>query len=299
MEYRIFNMEQLDSEHEFYQQFDCVVATNAVHATSDILNALHTLSDCLVDEGHLFLNELVEKTNYTTAIFGLFDGWWNAKDHYRRQPNSPLLSASQWISVLSMLPLEQIEYQSSCLNYSSAEQIVLSAKRNCQQKTEKHAALLKPQAQGVITSVKRPSVKPQTATLPKNQQWIIDQLAQTLYLDSETIHLTDRLSDLGFDSLSLSDLYQKLKPHYPDLGIAELFAVDTVNVLVQRFTSSDDAVIPDETGLDVESYNQERDIAIVGLSYQLPHTGSDDFSSLLREGKTAFGPIPPSRWAHD
>ena len=37
----------------------------------------------------------------------------------------------------------------------------------------------------------------------------------------------------------------------------------------------------------------------MGLSYQLPHTGSDDFVSMLKQGKTSFGPIPLRRWQHD
>lgn len=300
MEFRIFNMEHMDAQHEFYHEFDCVIATNAIHATSDILNSLNSLSECLVDGGHLLLNELVEKTPFTTAVFGLFDGWWNAKDPHLRQINSPLLSADQWISVLQTMQLTEIEYQSSCLNFSSAEQIVLDAKIRRQGKINKQSSLLIPLSKASMAPVNKPPVEEQQSPIhsTNNQRWIIEQLAQTLYLDSETIQLDDRLSDLGFDSLSLSDLYQKLKPQYPELGIAELFAVDTVNALVQRFTH-EHSEVPDEVNPDLEHYNWETDIAIVGLSYQLPHTGSDDFISMLQEGKTAFGPIPKSRWAYD
>ncbi|WP_126325160.1 SDR family NAD(P)-dependent oxidoreductase [Legionella cherrii] len=299
MEFRIFNMEHMDAQHEFYQEFDCVIATNAIHATSDILNSMNSLSECLVDGGHLLLNELVEKTPFTTAIFGLFDGWWNAKDPHLRQINSPLLSAEQWMSVLQTMQLTEIEYQSSCLNFSSAEQIVIDSTIKRQGKIKKQSNLLIPLSKVSMAPVNKPQVEEQQSPIHKtnNQRWIIEQLAQTLYLDSETIQLDDRLSDLGFDSLSLSDLYQKLKPKYPELGIAELFAVDTVEALVQRFTN-EDFEIPDEVNPDLEHYNWEKDIAIVGLSYQLPHTGSDDFISMLQQGKTAFGPIPKSRWAH-
>lgn len=299
MEFRIFNMEHMDAQHEFYQEFDCVIATNAIHATSNILNSLNSLSECLVDGGHLLLNELVEKTPFTTAIFGLFDGWWNAKDPHLRQINSPLLSAEQWMSVLQTMQLTEIEYQSSCLNFSSAEQIVIDSTIKRQGKIKKQSNLLIPLSKVSMAPVNKPQVEEQQSPIDttNNQRWIIEQLAQTLYLDSETIQLDDRLSDLGFDSLSLSDLYQKLKPQYPELGIAELFAVDTVEALVQRFTN-EDFEIPDEVNPDLEHYNWEKDIAIVGLSYQLPHTGSDDFISMLQQGKTAFGPIPKSRWAH-
>ncbi|WP_454782598.1 SDR family NAD(P)-dependent oxidoreductase [Legionella sp. WA2022007384] len=296
MEFRIFDMEHMDSQHEFYHAFDVVIATNAIHATSDILNSLKSLSECLADNGHLLLNELVEKTNYTTAIFGLFDGWWNAKDQHLRQMNSPLLSAEQWISVLQEMNLTDIEYQCSCLNFSTAEQIVIDAKVNHQHQ-KKQPILKMPLAKvSVGGGVPKQCIQVHSKT---SQQWILEQLAQTLYLDRATIQLEDRLSDLGFDSLSLSDLYQKLKPKYPELGIAELFAVDTVDALVKRFTTNECTEIPDEVHFDLNHYNQDTDIAIVGLSYQLPHTGSDDFISMLQQGKTAFAPIPKSRWAHD
>ncbi|MCW8444761.1 SDR family NAD(P)-dependent oxidoreductase [Fluoribacter gormanii] len=306
MEFRVFDMEQMDSQHEFYQAFDVVIATNAIHATSDILNSLNSLCECLVDSGHLLLNELVEKTNYTTAIFGLFDGWWNAKDQHLRQMNSPLLSAEQWISVLQEMNLTDIEYQCSCLNFSFAEQIVIDAKINRQVQIKKQPALMMPLSkismepwdkERDVGCGREKQQAPIHST--KNQQWIVEQLAQTLYLDSKTIQLDDRLSDLGFDSLSLSDLYQKLKPKYPEFGIAELFAVDTVDALVKRFTDNECTETPDEVHFDLNHYNRETDIAIVGLSYQLPHTGSDDFISMLQQGKTAFAPIPKSRWAHD
>ncbi|PWY57648.1 hypothetical protein DGG96_00705 [Legionella qingyii] len=306
MEFRIFDMEHMDSQHEFYQAFDVVIATNAIHATRDILNSLNSLCECLVDSGHLLLNELVEKTNYTTAIFGLFDGWWNASDQHLRQMNSPLLSPEQWIAVLQKMNLTDIEYQCSCLNFSSAEQIVIDAKINRQDQIKRQPALMMPLSKVSIEPVDKErdvgnGGEKQQAPFhsTKNQQWIVEQLAQTLYLDSETIQLEDRLSDLGFDSLSLSDLYQKLKPEYPEFGIAELFAVDTVAALVKRFTGNECTETPDEVHLDLNHYNRETDIAIVGLSYQLPHTGSDDFISMLQQGKTAFGPIPKSRWAHD
>ncbi|WP_454785535.1 SDR family NAD(P)-dependent oxidoreductase [Legionella sp. WA2024007413] len=295
MEFRVFDMEQMDAQHEFYQAFDVVIATNAIHATSDILNSLKSLSECLADSGHLLLNELVEKTNYTTAIFGLFDGWWNAKDQHLRQMNSPLLSAEQWVSVLQKMNLTDIEYQYSCLNFSSAEQIVIDAKIKREPQIKKQPALMMGDAKGSAELVGTQDVP---VYPDKNPQWIIEQLAQTLYLDSKTIQLEDRLSELGFDSLSLSDLYQKLKTRFPDLGIAELFAVDTVDALVKRFTDHEGIKIPD-IHFELNHYNQETDIAIVGLSYQLPHTGSDDFISMLQQGKTAFAPIPKSRWEHE
>ncbi|HCJ1109673.1 TPA: SDR family NAD(P)-dependent oxidoreductase [Legionella pneumophila] len=296
-----FNIDHMDSKHEFYQQFDFVIATNVVHATSDILSSLNRLSECLADEGHLLLNELVEKTNYTTAIFGLFDGWWNAKDQHLRQANSPLLTMDQWISALKQVGLEHIECLSTPLNFISSEQIVIDAtiKRQTEARINYSLMLKTPKEQTVINTLPDTSAR---------EQWLIEQLAQTLYLDNETIRLEDRLSDLGFDSLSLSDLYQKLRPKYPELGIAELFAVDTVSALIHKLNHFDKQfALPQEEiniqkdlgNASLEHYDLETDIAIVGLSYQLPHTGSDDFVSMLKQGKTSFGPIPLRRWQHD
>ena len=334
-----FNIDHMDSQHEFYQQFDFVIATNVVHATSDILSSLSRLSDCLTDKGRLLLNELVEKTNYTTAIFGLFDGWWNAKDQHLRQANSPLLNADQWITALQQIGFEKIECLSTPLNFSSSEQIIIDAtlKRTPEARIRPSSIVPKPAEEHTLINT--------GINAPARKQWLIEQLAQTLYLNYETIRMEDCLSDLGFDSLSLSDLYQKLRPKYPELGIAELFAADTVAALIRRLDSFyDDTRIeslsadeftpvigpmsllaatrfeknllipfeqefqPTQEGVNtqdetnspsLEDYNLETDIAIVGLSYQLPHSGSDDFVSMLKQGKTSFGCIPFQRWQHE
>ena len=51
MVFQIFDMERLDPQHEFYQAFDFVIATNAIHATCDILNYqwLNGMSSLMVD----------------------------------------------------------------------------------------------------------------------------------------------------------------------------------------------------------------------------------------------------------
>ena len=78
------------------RKFDVIIATNVLHATADIECTLANIKRFLHPEGYLFLNELTQRCLYTDVIFGLFDGWWLAKDPHHRIQNSPLLSPESW-----------------------------------------------------------------------------------------------------------------------------------------------------------------------------------------------------------
>lgn len=86
------------------QHFDIVIASNVLHATTDLNQSLAHCRQLLAEGGHLVLLEGVETTPWIDAVFGLTEGWWAFNDALRR--DYPLLSCSQWQQALQELGLD-------------------------------------------------------------------------------------------------------------------------------------------------------------------------------------------------
>ncbi|WP_414640714.1 SDR family NAD(P)-dependent oxidoreductase [Archangium sp.] len=77
---------------------DLVLATNVLHATTDVRRSLLRARALLGREGRLVLGEAVSPRLFLTAVFGLTDGWWPSDA--ARSPASPLLDEEAWLSLL-------------------------------------------------------------------------------------------------------------------------------------------------------------------------------------------------------
>lgn len=92
VQYKIYNVEQTPT---FEQPFDIVVATNVIHATTDLNTTVGNVRRLLSDDGIFILNEITSRQDFATLTFGLTDGWWLSADQHRI-PNSPLLTGEAW-----------------------------------------------------------------------------------------------------------------------------------------------------------------------------------------------------------
>ncbi|MFC3909338.1 SDR family NAD(P)-dependent oxidoreductase [Legionella dresdenensis] len=277
MNFCALNIDDIKSGHPFEKQFDVIIATNVIHATPSILETLQKLKRCLNDQGTLLVNELIEKTPYTTAIFGLFEGWWKTQDSQYRIQGSPLLCSFSWLKLLKEVGLTQIKTIASPLHSFNPQQQVFVATML----QEKDTNELNPSCSS-----------PDGFSLED----LKSRIAATLHIDSNGISASAKLSELGFDSLSLSDLYQKLRPHFNSLSIADLFADHSVASLAGYLGVSQHQQ-EERKGEKAGAPVAEKDIAIIGLSYQLPHGGYESFEAMLEAGGTAFSEVPVSRWA--
>ncbi|KAK9414372.1 hypothetical protein SUNI508_11334 [Seiridium unicorne] len=57
-------------------QFDVVLATNCIHATSSLPNSLANMNKLLRPHGFVSLVELTTRNFWLDMVFGLLDGWW-------------------------------------------------------------------------------------------------------------------------------------------------------------------------------------------------------------------------------
>lgn len=61
---------------QYQGQFDIVLATNCIHATSNLPNSLGNISKLLRPHGFVSLVELTTRNFWLDMVFGLLDGWW-------------------------------------------------------------------------------------------------------------------------------------------------------------------------------------------------------------------------------
>jgi len=98
---------KLDIENDLSNQgfepesFDIIFASNAIHATKFVVNAIDNIYKLLNKNGLLLLNELTAVQDFSTLTFGLMSGWWLFEDREVRMPGSPLLSTGNWKKLLS------------------------------------------------------------------------------------------------------------------------------------------------------------------------------------------------------
>lgn len=99
--YKLLDIERDPQEQGFeLHQFDVVIASNVLHATSDLRGALNNVSRLLAPDGLLLLLEATGKQRLVDFTFGLTNGWWEFKDNDLR-PDYPLLPAKRWLNLLA------------------------------------------------------------------------------------------------------------------------------------------------------------------------------------------------------
>ncbi|MBC8088314.1 MAG: SDR family NAD(P)-dependent oxidoreductase, partial [Phycisphaerae bacterium] len=100
MEFDTFDLERETAPLAVQSRlFDIIIASNVVHATSDLRRTLGNLRSRLAPGGVLLMLEVAGRERWIDLTFGLTDGWWKFTDVDLRA-NYPLLSRSAWRALL-------------------------------------------------------------------------------------------------------------------------------------------------------------------------------------------------------
>ena len=86
------------------QQCDIAIATNVLHATPSVRNALCHCAQLIRPGGMLIANDACTTDAFTQISFGLTDGWWlflESRDPERAGQDSPLPCWRQWEALLA------------------------------------------------------------------------------------------------------------------------------------------------------------------------------------------------------
>lgn len=77
IDYKVLDIEKNPVEQGFEAgTYDIVMASNVLHATSDITTTLKNVRKLLKPGGRIVLMELTKVTAWINCIFGSTTGWW-------------------------------------------------------------------------------------------------------------------------------------------------------------------------------------------------------------------------------
>ncbi|MDJ0574306.1 MAG: amino acid adenylation domain-containing protein [Xenococcaceae cyanobacterium MO_234.B1] len=112
-EYKFMQARTLDLEQDPQDQgfephyYDVVIASNALHTTSDLSVTLQHVRKLLASGGMLLQIEGTAPVRWVDLTFGLLEGWWKFSDIHLR-PSYILLNTLQWRQLLQDHRFEQV-----------------------------------------------------------------------------------------------------------------------------------------------------------------------------------------------
>ncbi|KAK8036945.1 hypothetical protein PG991_001259 [Apiospora marii] len=120
--YSTLNLES-EIRPELLGQFDLVVATNVVHATTDRTAACGRIRSMLAPAGGLFvLAETTTKIDWCDICFGLLDGWWFADG-----PIAPLQTAAEWAETMRQAGFASTGYSNGSSADTNTTQLIVGS----------------------------------------------------------------------------------------------------------------------------------------------------------------------------
>lgn len=198
------------------QRYDVIIATNVIHATADLPATLANVRDRLVPGGIFVLNEITSCQDYATLTFGLTEGWWLSVDPYRI-PNSPLVSAATWQSLLREAGF------SATIGHGTEDQQVIVAR-------------LEPGVAAPVPSAgAAPGIDVGGDSRTAVEHWVRRVIADVLHAYEDEIDINQPFNEYGVDSLIAMELLKPFKESLGYLPATVLFEHPTITRLAQYF----------------------------------------------------------------
>jgi len=230
LEYQIYNIETAPTK-ELENQFDILIATNVLHATSDIKKTLHNVRKLLKNNGIAVINEVTTRHDFATLTFGLTPGWWLFQDH--RIPDSPLLNSETWLNLLKHSGF------SSVSSHGSKEQqvIVGYGGHDFELINKNNDITLMEENEGVKQDVNvfsetnllsSPNNNIDNSIISGVETFITSTIAQVMRINSQDIKNDVPFSSYGIDSLIVLELLKPLKEKFDYLPSTIFFEYPTI-----------------------------------------------------------------------
>ncbi|HET9526186.1 MAG TPA: SDR family NAD(P)-dependent oxidoreductase, partial [Pyrinomonadaceae bacterium] len=257
-EFTTLDIEQ-DIEKQGYKPGSCdvVVATNVLHATSNIAHTLRRVKSLLKTHGWLVINEGTSLQNFATLTFGFLEGWWLFEDATNRLPGSPLLDCDSWKRVLNVEGYDRVVVQGP--SYGSAlGQNVVVAESNGLVRRPRQTTVATPAVETRVNKpldkVRQPAPAPKPLAEPRMaapvaatvvdvrqhvENSIIEALAEVLQLEKDELNLNSSYTSLGIDSILSVEVVNTLNKQLEiDLRSTDLFNYPTVRSLTTHIVAS-------------------------------------------------------------
>ncbi|RJK84867.1 hypothetical protein CHN45_09050 [Vibrio cholerae] len=234
VEYKICNIEKPPA---FEQPFDVVIATNVIHATSDLPETLRQVRRLLADDGVFVLNEITSCQDYATLTFGLTDGWWLSQDPYRI-PNSPLLSGDSWRRLMLQAGFQGVDAhggkdQQVMVGFAGADTQQGALSQNTAPQTE--AVPIEPSHD---SAAEQSASQTGVASQASIEAFLQQAIAEVLQFDPSEIERDMPFSEMGVDSLISMELLKPIKEKAGYLPATILFEYPTIRQLAEYVVAS-------------------------------------------------------------
>lgn len=125
MDFATFNVEQ-EVTSTFKDQFDIVISTNCIHATTNKVASCRRLGETLKSGGFVVLSEVTRVLDWYDICFGLFDGWWLAEGG----ATYPLQPAQAWMSTFREAGFKSMSFSHGPTPEATTQQLLVCCKEN-------------------------------------------------------------------------------------------------------------------------------------------------------------------------
>lgn len=118
------NIETITQASLAVKEVDIVIASNVLHATSNMEQTLNNLKSLLREAGILLVNEVTAFKVFSTLTFGLTDGWWYFNDQ-RKEAHTPIMTLENWKQLILKTGYSSMEYKPEKEFFEQSSQHIL------------------------------------------------------------------------------------------------------------------------------------------------------------------------------
>jgi thioester reductase-like protein len=277
--------------------FDAVYSANAVHAVSDIDEALARLKGLLVPGGLLVLSEATANAEVLALTFGLLDGWHRYRDPERRLRNAPLLSVDGWKDALGRTGFRGFTAYGPGLSADTepSQRVIVAESDGIAVARTGTAPPEEPAPAAASEEPERPEALERAVAL---------LVAEGLGASVEDIRPERSFSEYGVDSILAVKIVERLNTRFGlTLKPTVLFDHPSVRALTRHALEQGARVhaeappIPSRPQPRGPASGQPLDIAIIGMSGRFP--GARDYRQLwenVATGRDSVTEVPSERW---
>lgn len=281
IDYKVFDLNKDPLVQGFeLNSYDIVIATNVLHAVSDISYTISNINKILSKSGLLFINELTGTNTFLTLTFGLLDSWWIVTgDKYKRVDNSPLFNLSTWNTILADYNydiLNVITCPSIDSTYWSQNIIIAQKNKNLNINNDMSLDINK---NNDVTSI------------------VIKLIEDLTGSDVDLESLSINFLELGIDSIVAIEFISKLN---------ELLNLDLIPSIVYNYTTPNLMISYIESlihkkesheSIIINDNDDLTDIAIIGYSGHFSkYNNAEEFWSGIEKCENAVSLIPNEKW---
>ncbi|MCM1220942.1 MAG: acyltransferase domain-containing protein [Lachnospiraceae bacterium] len=299
IEYGVFDVSRSPDEQGFSEsQFDIIICLDVIQATADISKSLENIKYLLADDGLFLMAETCTGSEIVNMIFGCAPGWWNY--YYDPLRNRITMSPDRWQKIIEKSGFRQTSYfpgdrKSDSFVFVARNREIYNPAENIFRSTEKNRSFKKISTSGkdvqvifkdktdmdslkllaaetgcseIVTDDKIRNKNVQDSQINGNEKdseiSLIISIVEDI-LGVSNVSGSDRLIDIGFDSLSEMILASRIKENFNvQAGIADLFGCDTVEDILTLIRKSDTA----ETTAELET-SEKSELSVGDLFREL------------------------------